>query len=59
MLLDSRSQKLNSFFRQEMQKYKEYSECFKGRKISYTAECANVALLQQYEGTKKKINCLY
>lgn len=42
-----------------MQKYKEYSDCFKGRKISYTAECANVALLQQYEGTKKKINCLY
>lgn len=32
MLLDSKSQKLNPFFRQEMQKYKEYSDRFKGRK---------------------------
>lgn len=38
-----------------MQKYKEYSNCFKGKKISSTSECANVVLLHQYGGTKMKI----
>lgn len=57
MLLDSRSQKLKSVFRQEMGKYKEYSNFFKGRKISYTDECANLALLHQYGGRKKERNC--
>lgn len=32
MLLDSRSEKLNSLLKQEMQKCDEYSNSFKGRK---------------------------